>query len=172
MWAVSIDKRNKIDAELKPGESLRWCAQPNPARHAVKGIPHVLFGMLIAAPAAAWVYFSSGVIMIFGLLFLGVGLGIMTIPFWKYKLAQKTVYAITGKRAIIIEDFGGIKTYSFGAEKLANLEVKQRKDGSGDIIIKKEQFRDSRGNATVMITGFIGIKNVKEVEGMLKSLPK
>lgn len=173
MWAVSIKKRKKIDTELKPGESLRWCAEPNPARHALKGIPHVLFSMLIAAPAAVWVYFSSGAIKIIGILFLVVGLGIMTIPFWKYKLARKTVYAITGKRAIIIEDFGGIKISSFGPEKLGQLEVKQRKDGSGDIIFKKEQWGKGQDKPpTTIKIGFEAIKNVKEVEAMLSKLHK
>lgn len=68
--------------------------------------------------------------LIFGLPFVLIGLGMMAAPFYAYRKAQRTLYAITSERALIIS--GGIrrevKSFPLGQLK-GEASKSQRSDG-------------------------------------------
>ena len=115
---LSYKLDNLLRDELKPGERLLWCGQPDPWRVARQRIGLFLFGVIFLgivlfgivrvnnldvsglkdlAPDTFFFYVLcfSPFIVIFLLLLLS--------PLWQVSKASKTVYAITSNRAIILE---------------------------------------------------------------------
>lgn len=83
------------------------------------------------------------------------------------------MYVLSDKRAIIFE--GGWKTNirSLGPDQLQDLSRKQRANGSGDIVFKKEISYNHQGNnMPVKEIGFLGIDDVKEIEDKIREVAK
>jgi len=177
--------RQMVEAELNDHEHPLWASQPKPGRMASKALPITLFAIPFTAFAVFWIYGASGFKMpdfskggfsffpLFGLPFLLVGLGMLTSPLWKMMAAKRTLYVLTEKRAIIFS--GGWRTdiRSFSADQLQVLSRKQRADGSGDIVFKREvSYSNQESNLYNREIGFFGINNVKEVEDKIREVAK
>jgi hypothetical protein len=107
---------------------------------------------------------------LFGLPFLFVGLGIMLAPLWAWMGAAKTVYAVSSDRLVIIK---GGSVRSFAPDEIENLERRERPDGSGDVIFRRDyvRTRSRRGSRTrVRRDGFFGIPDVRRVEDEIRTL--
>lgn len=112
-----------IQAELEPGEQIRWTGQPLVTSGSTGMIWGVfIFGIPWTAFAIFWTVMASGVFEnshgqhfqagrllfgLFGLPFIGVGVLLLTSP-WraKKKLAKaikQTAYVITDRRAILLD---------------------------------------------------------------------
>ncbi len=178
----------QMGAELRPGERIDWVGQPIPARLARKGIAIVLFGLPFTAFALFWMYGASGgfsrhsgfpddggftrIFPLFGLIPLLAGLGMLTSPYWLLRKARRTVYAVTDRRALVIEGriFGGITVRSFEPGELADRRRVQHADGTGDLILERQwrtQNEVRRGSPEV---GFLAIADVKQVDDLLQLL--
>ncbi len=182
---ISYELREVVNAELDPGETLQWVAQPRPGRMLLKSLPIVLFGIPWTAFAIFWTWGAAGGVSeaqdnggpgglsffpLFGIPFILIGLAMLSSPLFTIRKTRKTVYIITDRRAILFEGGWGMKVRSFRPEQLMNLERKQRSDGSGDIILEKRVSYDNDNKRQLTEVGFFGIENVKEVEDMLESL--
>ena len=181
------DQRRMVEAELEPGERLLWWARPLAGRLAIKTLPIILFGIPWTAFALFWMWGASGFghtpksddagpfrfFFLFGLPFVLIGLGMLSAPYWAWRKGQRTVYAVTDRRAIIFAAslWGSSNIRSFAPAALADLERKQRPDGSGDIIFCREVSPINTNNRTRQTEiGFVGVANVKQVETLLKAL--
>ena len=105
-------------------------------------------------------------------------------PLWAVYRARGTVYVVTDRRAIIFDGGWGTHVRSFGPGDLAGVERRQRGDGSGDIILAREQYyvqghysgSPGRGGHYVpgewrtREIGFFGIAQVKYVEQLIRAL--
>lgn len=168
------DQRQMVEAELESGERLLWWARPLAGRLAIRALPLVLFGI----PWTAFALFMQGqglrdpFLFLFGLPFVLIGLGMLTAPYWAWRKALRTVYAITDGRAIIFSAglWAAVRIRSFGPAALADLKRKQRADGSGDIIFHREYSIDNEGDRRQKEIGFVGVANVRDVETMLRAL--
>jgi len=168
------------EREMRVGERLIWADRPvAPGRQALALLPVLLFGVVFAGFAAFWI--TAAALMtadagefsffpLFGLPFLLVGLGIMTLPVWAWMGAKKTVYAISSDRLVIIAR-GSVR--SFEPHEIENLERRERPDGNGDVIFHRDHVRtySSRGGRTrVRRNGFFGIAEVRQVENEIRRL--
>src|SRR5690242_9223926 len=119
---LSPELEARVQAELAPGEKLVWLGQPRPRRSMLAGLPIVLFGIPWTAFAVFWVALAFGIganakrrgaggippwldlcFPLFGLPFIGIGLGMLSAPYWIRRAAAKTCYAVTDRRAIVWE---------------------------------------------------------------------
>jgi hypothetical protein len=173
--------QHRVRTELKPGESIIWAGQPNPDRYMKSGfklwfffIPWTAFSLFWIAGAAGfqmprfdggWSFFP-----LFGLPFLLIGIGGLSAPLWLRRKARSTVYAVTDRRAISIEGSKSISVKSYRASEIANIERTEHEDGSGDLIFKTENCRDSDGDRRSRQYGFFSIDNVRSVENIVESL--
>ena len=57
-------------------------------------------------------------------------------------------------------------------EKLGDVYRKEKKDGTGDVMIARRAWRDSDGDKHTEELGFLRIENPKEVENMIQQLAK
>ncbi|HEX2851649.1 MAG TPA: hypothetical protein VHO24_00320 [Opitutaceae bacterium] len=171
--------------ELGPNEKLFWSGAPRPGRMGRRTLPIVLFGIPWTAFAVFWVAAASGFkrpdlahgsgfFPLFGLPFVLVGIGLLSSPYWVMRKARRTVYAVTGDRAIILEGGfrGSISVRSFRADQLREIRRVQLADGSGDLILDQKFTTDSEGSRRTAETGFLGIPDVTAVEALLQAIQR
>lgn len=174
------DKEKILNAELNSNEALIWSCEPDPIRHAIKGLPTMLFGIPFTGFSIFWIAGASGFEMpdfseggfawfpLFGLPFFFVGLSILLTPLWKYLKAKKSIYAIANDRAIIFEGYFSFSVRSFKESQLEDVERIMKADGSGDLIFSREVSNVRVNNRNqVKAIGFMGIPEVKNVENLL-----
>jgi hypothetical protein len=173
-----------IHRELKRDERLEWAGMPTrvwftPAATGafLFGIPWTAFALFWTAAAGIGTWNAGGdaglfrLFPFFGLPFVLVGFGMLSSPYWAYRRACNTVYAITDRRAILFE--GGRRTTtvrSFKPMQLRNVHRRQKNDGSGDVLFSRRTWRDSDGDAHSVEVGFLRVQDVRDVEQRLQEL--
>jgi hypothetical protein len=171
-----------IRRELQPGEVMLWNGRGTHFRMGVTAIPAVLFGTFFAGFAIFWIAMATvmggkqggaiGIFQIifplFGVPFLLVGLGVMASPFWAKRRAKNTLYALTNRRAIILEAawFGSSRTvHSYEPSGLGAMTRVEHQDRSGDLVFERKiTGTQKNGRPITKKVGFIGVPNVREVE--------
>lgn len=178
---VPRDLRDQVDRELERGERVQWIGMPRARFFTPGSTVAFLFAIPWTAFAVFWVCaasgfkipdFSEGVgfFPLFGLPFVLIGLGMLSVPLWAYRKALKTVYAITDRRAITFEGGRSTTIRSYPPDKLQDVYRKERRDGSGDVVFARRAWRDSDGDRRSEELGFLRIPNPKEVEDLLDHL--
>jgi hypothetical protein len=183
---------NRVRSELRSGERLIWTGQPLPKRYLRSSVPIVLCGIPCTAFAVFWMASASGLLFgeagpgpngldafftcfpLFGVPLVLIGLAMLSSPFWMYRRAKRTCYALTDQRAIVwaAGRFGGTEVRSFKPSDLGKMSRRDYADGSGDVIF--EEFltvtRDSDGDLRSQGTerGFLSIADVREVEELVR----
>jgi hypothetical protein len=104
-----------------------------------------------------------------------IGLGMLSVPYWAYKKAQKTVYAVSNKRALIITSGMTRNVQSFYPQSLGNIERSEKADGSGNIIFARRTTSNYNSNnnqtqASTTAIGFFGIPDVRAVERLIQQI--
>ncbi len=179
--SLSHELQQRLRAELKPGESVAWVGQPNPGRYMKSGfklwfffIPWTAFSLFWMAGASRfqWPRFDGAwsLFPLFGLPFLLIGIAGLSSPLWLRRKAYSIVYAITDRRAISMEGTRSITVKSYLATDLGSFERVQHQDGSGDLILHSEQYRDSDGDQRTRQSGFFAINDVRSVERLIEAL--
>ncbi len=164
-----------LSAELKPGEEVLWKSAPIAKRHLLSSLPVFLFAIPWTAFAIFWMTMASrgsALFAMFGLPFVGIGVAMLSSPWWAARRARRIGYAITTDRVLIITPamMGGIGVRSFAAAELGDLERVQRTDGSGDLFFQRDWMRGNKGGEVEQKIGFIGIPEVREVQTRLEAM--
>jgi hypothetical protein len=167
-----------VDAELDKGERIAWIGRPIAWRYALRYIFVLLVGIPFTAFALFWMGAARGfpsagvpVFALFGIPFVVIGLGMLLSPFWMLYRAGRTAYAITDRRALVVEHglLGGVTVRSFEPGSLTILSRTQHADGSGNLVFQREYRREGRRGRFVDI-GFLAVPDVREVEGRIREL--
>jgi hypothetical protein len=175
--------RKIVDDELHPGESIRWIGQPVPRFFTSNAIANVLIGIPVTSFSLLWMYAVFRVIVanfrtglhsgyfaaLFGMLFVLVGFGMLFSPLWTWQSAKETVYLVTDKRVITIQGSVTATIKSYLPKELDEIYRNERSDGTGDVIIKTLRW-ERKGRLRENPIGFIGIRNPRAVENVLKQL--
>jgi hypothetical protein len=183
--------RRKIENELQPGEFIRWIEQPIPRFFTASSIVSVLFGIPWTSfsiflmwgasrfklpdlreglqPQQLNALFGSAPFF-FGVPFVLIGFRMLSSPVWAWQAARKTVYLVTDKRAISIHSGWSTTIRIYLPNQLKEIYRKERADGTGDVIISIRRWKDSDGDNMSEEIGFLGVRNPREVENILKQL--
>ena len=180
----------KIRRELESGERIVWAARPAP-RFFTSGTTAVLVFALV------WLTFSvsftvverlhppahggggdptaGGAWLLLNALFILVGVVMLAAPFFMYWKSRNTVYAITDRRAIIIEGGWSTLVRTFYPEQLRDLYRRERKNGLGDVIMRRVMSAgagNSEGGPSFQFQeiGFMNIRDPRGVEQRLRKL--
>src|SRR5262245_4840289 len=183
---------NRVRSELRDGEQLVWTGQPLPKRFMRSSVPLVLIGIPFTAFAVFWMAGAYGLLVsgfgdtreglgafvscfpLFGVPFVLIGLGMLTSPYWAYRRAKRTCYALTDQRAIVWMPGWPRSTEvcSFKPSALGKMSRRDYADGSGDLIFEEivSVTRDSDGYLRTQRTerGFLGIADGREVEALVR----
>ena len=139
------------------------------------GLPWTAFAIFWTAGAAFATRSSGGAgppwpFALFGVPFILVGFAMLSSPIWAYRKALTTVYVITDKRAMTFEGGWSTTIRSYPPDRLQEICRRERRDGTGDVLIARRAWRDSDGDRQSEELGFLRIGDPKEVERMLKEL--
>lgn len=174
---IPLELESILNNEIGNDEKVLWSAQPNISLIIKKEMPAFKAGLFTCALPVimAAVIYSQGekiptaAMVMISLLFL-LGLLFVTSPYFAVKKAKKTLYAITGKRAIVIVNNSEPYIESYGQDKFKDVAKTVGKGGGGNLIFEKIILykRSKRGTKTkVKKRGFIGIDNVADVEKII-----
>ncbi len=176
-----------IKTELDKGERVLWTGQPDAARLMERALPGAAFGVFGLSFLLFWMWgttnelrqkLSAGLtpdllnIFFAALGLVGIGLTLILIiwPFLEHNRAPHTFYALTNRRALIIVE--GVVENRVQTVKPAEfaLERRDKTDGRGDLILKREvNSQPGRRYADTEI-GFFGIENVAHVENLARKI--
>ena len=181
----------KIERELRPGETLIWVGHPDPkqfSREVVRACLFQLALMAIFIPVSLLVIFrislgEKTVIPSFLLVGGVIGYYVITAP-WRYpQRILQTIYAITDQRALVHQGFGWSLLWlqalpdlynmlcSFDVRQIRARRRIQRYEGRTDLIFGGEGHDHMTGRGQIrdwVQVGFLGIKNVDEVDQLLE----
>lgn len=169
-----------IAKELHPGERIVWQAQPLPDSFARSSSAAFWLGGLFTTFALFWTIAGvatsppndRGCMLSSGLLFLSLGVWMLTSPFRRMSRARRVVYLVTDQRALIIETGRHLTVRSFLPEQLKGFKRRSRRDGSGDIFLSQDWSVDSNDHWHATDVGFVAIADAKEAERHLYALRK
>jgi hypothetical protein len=181
---IPRELRRKIEGELQPGEFIRWVEQPIPRFFTAASIGSALFAIPWTSFSIFWMWGALGselpdlskglqpqhLFALFGLPFVLIGFGMLTSPIWEWQAARETVYLVTDKRAISIQGGWSTTITSHLPDQLKDIYRRERADGAGDVIISIRRWKDSDGDSRSEEIGFLGVRNPREVENILKQL--
>jgi len=175
--------QQRLRDELKAGETIAWAGQPDPNGYMRTGftlwyffIPWTALSLFMMAALSGfkWPRFDQewNLGLLFVLPFLLIGLAGLYAPFWARRKAVSTIYAITNQRALVIDGARSIKVKTYLPVDIGILEKTVYKDGSGDLILRTENYDDSDGNQRTLTEGFFAIDDVRHVEHLIERLAK
>ena len=98
-----------------------------------------------------------------------IGAFMLLSPIWAWWAARHTLYAVTDRRAILIEAPFRRVIQSFTGERLTTVVRREDRQGRGDIIFEREASRGSKDRTVYRDVGFFGLSDAKAVEQILQS---
>lgn len=181
---IPLHLRQKIEIEVKSGEFIRWIGQPIPRFLTPESVGVFIFGIPWTAFAIFWTYGAMGfqlpnlqkgiqinhIFSLFGVPFVLIGFAMLLTPLSVWLQAKQTVYLITEKRAIIFQGNRTVTIKSYSPKQIDNIFRREKKNGTGDVIITIVKKLDSDGDKITEEVGFMNLPNVQEVERLLKKL--
>lgn len=179
---ISRELEDKVKRELDSGERVLWMEQPIPRYFTAMSTGTFLFAIPWTAFAIFWICGASGFKVpdfskggfsffpLFGVPFVLIGIGLLSAPLWTYRKAFKTVYVITDRRAITFDAGWTTTIRSYPPDRLLNTYRREKRDGSGDVVLGQRVWSGSEGEQQSMDLGFLNIRDPKTVETMLRKL--
>jgi hypothetical protein len=172
-----------VERQLEQGERIRWMEQPIPRFFTAASTPLFLFAIPWTAFAVFWICGASGFkrpdfskggfsfFPLFGVPFILIGIAMLLSPLWARRKGLKTVYVITDRRAITFDGGWTTTIRCYTPDQLKNMYRKEKKDGSGDVVLGQVTSNWSRGGQPqVMDVGFLRVRDVRKTEQMLREL--
>jgi hypothetical protein len=179
---IPQELEEKVRREVEAGEHILWMQQPIPRYFTAMSIGTFMFAIPWTAFAVFWTCGASGfklpdfskggfsLFPLFGLPFVLIGIGMLSTPLWAYRKASKTVYVITDRRAITFDAGWTTTIRSYFPDKLQNIHRKEKRNGTGDVVLGQRIWSGSEGGQQTQDLGFLNIRDPKTVEQMLRKL--
>ena len=173
-----------IEKSLDQGEAVLWWGRPNPARAAAEGhSPRILMAALMMALGVflAWPVFDAGFVwagaLAAAVIVFGAGLGTLGLLFAASPLiaflgAGATLYAVTGKRVLIIT--GGRRLRAYGPLGLGPVAARPSgASGLGSVVFAQERdpWMPGKRHQLMRDVAFHGIAGADAVAALIRSGP-
>jgi len=185
---LPVEMEHRLRSELNRTEKLIWSGQPI-AKCSIGGsLLHVVIGAFFTLFWVFWVIMTfsmtrhdhssetslfSYLFPLWGIPFVLFGLAGVSSPYWKWRKAQKTVYALTDERALILTPTwrGGVSVRSIPPEKLSPRKRTRNSDGSGSLLFSRVTVTLPACNPSgtyVVPVGFEHIAAVRELDELIE----
>jgi len=190
--SVNDQLKRTMERELRPGETLVWVGQPDPtlfSREVARTCLFQLVLIVLFVPVSVFVIsrLSQPGTAVISAILLACGIivyFVIAAP-WRYpQRIQQTIYAITDQRALVHQGFGWSllwlealpdlyhTLWSFDARQIRARRTIQRYEGRTDLVFSGEGHAHMTGRGQIrdwVQVGFLGLKNVVEVDGLLEN---
>lgn len=174
-----------LSRELRSGERVLWQGRPLPRvspatfgiyLFAVPWTAFSLFWTVMAAGGMAASWESTGwlglAFPLFGLPFIAVGMGMLSVPFLPLFLARRTLFAVTSERLLRIVLAERLRTRSVPTSRIGEIVRSERPDGSGTLTIVTGSHRDSDGDRVTEKFTIGEVRDVMTVEQRVRELQR
>lgn len=177
-----------LKRELRPGERIIWSGQPiariNKSAFGIWlfAIPWTVFSVLWTAAASIPFFSFAGsgsdnelgafaiFFPLFGVPFVAVGIGMLSMPFLPLYLARKTIFAITDQRLIRLTLSKRLKSETIPANRIGIIKRDEGRDGAGTAKVATKVGRDSDGDQTLETFDIGEVDNIMMVENAIHEL--
>jgi hypothetical protein len=152
----------RLRAEVSATERIVWMEVPRPGRLRVRAALDLAFALLWNAAVAALISAAAKYapfLCLFGIPFQLVGLSLLEAPITAVKLASRTLYVVTDRRAIVFE---GSEVVSVPRSALSPVPSVSRWGGSGDVVF----FERACPGASRKV-GFYGVSDAQGVAKLM-----
>lgn len=183
-----LDRLNlALKRELRTGERILWKGQPS-ARPmwaafgiyliAIPWTAFALFWTAMAGSAALSMSGQGGALSwgalafpLFGTPFIGVGIGMLAMPFWPMFLAPRTIFAVTTERLIkLVMRRSSLVSETVPADRIGSILRHERSDGVGSLRIGVRIGTDSDGDARLETFLLGEVEGVMDVEVHIETM--
>ena len=172
--------RELVNAQLMDDETIQWIDQPVPYYFSVGSSIAFGFGLYFLF----WSIAAISIVVVnntgptpapielfpIGVIILLIGLFLLSAPLRVRKRTQRTVYALTNHRAIIVQGtFSAFDVTSYYPANLWHLSCKQNANGVGSLCF------NTTGGGVLQWTirrGFLNVRDVVKVERMFQELKR
>lgn len=173
-----------LEAEFCPGEQIVWHQQPRPAALIPGSMPMFFVGLPFFSFSAFVFYhlivnrwsvvgLADSLPCCLVVLFASIGGAMLFSPFWAYRKALRTIYAITNQRCIILTAARKrmLRSYHVGWEvdDIAGVHRIEDNRGRGDLVFHRQAVGEKPG-VYYYKDRFVGLQNVREVENKVREL--
>lgn len=172
-----------LQRELQPGERVLWQGRPLP-RVLVKGFGIYLFAVPWTAFSLFWTIMATGgaaaswdsigplsiAFPLFGLPFIVIGLGMLSVPFVPLFLRRRVAFAVTDRRLLRFVLAGRLRTQSIPGDRIGSFDRSERPDGSGSLSIVVGSHIDSDGDRRVNRFDIGEVPDVMAVERHVRAM--
>jgi hypothetical protein len=186
--SVQTDGPAALSLELGANEKLIWFGQPRSVNRLVaRSVPKALAGLGIICVVAIWMaavihgghnnwdrgrvvapFATHNVLIaaVAGLWMIPPGLYLLTWPVRAWLRLKKTHYALTDRRALVIEPrvLGRTKIRGYTASSLRLMRVEEHRDRTGDVIFEAR----SGWPGFAQNVGFLAIEHAGDVEALVR----
>lgn len=181
MWQGTISTNSAVQTELQSGEKLLWSGkQQSGIRLRRSDAFQIPFSVMWGGFAIFWEasVFSTGAPFLFklwGIPFVLVGLYLIFGRFiFDAKSREKTTYAVTNQRIIIVSELWGRKIKSLNLHKLPELTLEEKSAGNGTItfgsVTPYNAWNNSSwpGNQQTQLPSFEMISNARQIYNLIQ----
>lgn len=151
-----------LSRELQTGERVLWQGRPLP-RVLVKGFGIYLFAIPWTAFSLFWMTMAAGgavaswdsigplalAFPLFGLPFVAIGVGMLSVPFLPLFVRDRVAFAITDRRLLRFVLLKRLRTQSYAGNRIGSFDRTERPDGSGSLSIVIGSHIDGDGDRRV-----------------------
>lgn len=169
----------KVDHELDEGERVQWVGAPIPGYFTPGATATFVFGTLWTTFMVSWMIGvtkftieESSPHPLFGVPFLLLGIYMQFSPWRAHRRFVNTAYVITDRRALTFHGGRSTTIRSYRPDRLEDIYRREKRNGTGDVIITRRVWRGMEGDPGSEDLGFLRISNPREVERMLNELAK
>ncbi|MDB5326136.1 MAG: hypothetical protein JWM57_1705 [Phycisphaerales bacterium] len=173
-----------VARELTPGEVIRWQARPDEFALARRQWGQCAGGLYFVVFSIFWTIgilggLSHGAtsrkgapwpVGLMGLVFFGAGVWMVLTPWREWRRAERTLYVVTTRQALIIELGDPTKVTRYDRASLGRTIRTERDDGRGDLVLERFTTQGHRGSTRSHDIGFFGIGDVAAVDRMVREL--
>ncbi|WP_412545363.1 hypothetical protein [Maricaulis sp. MIT060901] len=179
---MDLHHHQRLQPELDPGERVLWSEAPDPLTLLVQQrgyrLAFLLCWTLFAVIAASTLLLHQGdafpqqqsslvfVMLAVPVVFVGVGLVSLVRESLEARNAWTTLYAVTDRRGIILAGRGGVT--SIHVSEMGNLTRKGSAGRESLLFTVGRWDHGGRGSAWIPGKGFVGIKDARKVERLLR----
>jgi hypothetical protein len=161
-----------LDAQLEADESVLWVGEPdqrfydktksnmNSNLYFTVPVTVGLSAIFLIADDVHWAAYLAVAVLVFGLL---------SAIFGRFK-SFALYYAVTDKRALIFEGGPSVRITSYYPPYIVGFSCETHEDGYGDVVLRREPYRDGFGDVQTSKFGFFGIKDPQRVEALVRPL--
>ncbi|AHG92896.1 hypothetical protein J421_5361 (plasmid) [Gemmatirosa kalamazoonensis] len=180
--SIPLALQQVLQYELARGERVVWYGQPAPSSRALASAGTFLFGIPFLGFALFWTWGATRGFnaqkhgtdsfgwfgYLWGGMFVFFGAAMVLSPLWAWWVARHTVYAVTDRRALLVErPLGRTTVQGFSGERLTDVIRREDWLGRGELIFERVVSKGSKGRTVYRDVGFFGLKDARAVANLL-----